>query len=305
MAKRFVAVLITLCAALAALCLSGCVEEDGKPSYQLVSEDKLTVAMAPNFPPLDSLDGETPTGFDVSVAREVANRLGLQLEIKAVPFDELVQGVHDGTYDVAISALSINPSRSELVDFSSPYYLVDQAIVVKKGVYEKVSELKGKRVAAEVEATGYDYAMTNVTQNVVAYETAAECFAALEAGQVAAVVIDEPAATYLMNSAYSNCVTLETVATCEKYAVAREQGQSGLNGCHQRCPRPDGQRWNPCRAPKASRVGVSRHCGAPFWTCLLPQVASARFGVGGRSQAVVTLALDEKRVGHIPEFGRP
>ena len=38
MAKRFVAVLITLCAALAALCLSGCAEEDGKPSYQLVSE---------------------------------------------------------------------------------------------------------------------------------------------------------------------------------------------------------------------------------------------------------------------------
>ena len=120
MAKRFVAVLVTLCAALAALCLSGCAEEGGKPSYQLVSEGKLTVAMAPNFPPFDSLDGETPTGFDVSVAREVANRLGLQLEIKAVPFDELVQGVHDGTYDVAISALSINPSRSELVDFSSP-----------------------------------------------------------------------------------------------------------------------------------------------------------------------------------------
>ena len=93
MAKRFVAVLITLCAALAALCLSGCAEEDSKPSYQLVSEGKLTVAMAPNFPPFDSLDGETPTGFDVSVAREVANRLGLQLEIKAVPFDELVQGV--------------------------------------------------------------------------------------------------------------------------------------------------------------------------------------------------------------------
>ena len=66
---------------------------------------------------LTPLDGETPTGFDVSVAREVANRLGLQLEIKAVPFDELVQGVHDGTYDVAISALSINPSRSGVSRF--------------------------------------------------------------------------------------------------------------------------------------------------------------------------------------------
>ena len=57
MAKRFVAVLVTLCAVLAALCLSGCAEEGGKPSYQLVSEGKLTVAMAPNFPPFDSLDG--------------------------------------------------------------------------------------------------------------------------------------------------------------------------------------------------------------------------------------------------------
>ena len=228
MAKRFVAVLVTLCAVLAALCLSGCAEEGSKPSYQLVSEGKLTVAMAPNFPPFDSLDGETPTGFDVSVAREVANRLGLQLEIKAVPFDELVQGVHDGTYDVAISALSINPSRSELVDFSSPYYLVDQAIVAKKGVYEKVSELKGKQVAAEAEATGYDYAMANVTQNVVTYKTAAECFAALEAGQVAAVVTDEPAAAYFMNSTYSNCVALETVATCEKYAVAVNKDNRAL-----------------------------------------------------------------------------
>ena len=228
MGKRFAAVLVALCVALASLCLSGCAEKDSKPSYQLVTEGKLTVAMAPNFPPFDALDGEAPTGFDVSVAREVANRLGLQLEIKAVSFDELVQGVHDGAYDVAISALSINPSRSELVDFSSPYYLVDQVIVAKKGVYEKVSELKGKQVAAEAGTTGYDYALANVTENVVAYKTAAECFTALEAGQVAAVVTDEPAATYLVSNAYSNCAILETVATCEKYAVAVNKDNRAL-----------------------------------------------------------------------------
>ena len=139
-----------------------------------------------------------------------------------------MQGVHDGAYDVAISALSINPSRSELVDFSSPYYLVDQVIVAKKGVYEKVSELKGKQVAAEAGTTGYDYAMANVTENVVAYKTAAECFAALEAGQVAAVVTDEPAATYLLSNAYPNCTILETVATCEKYAVAVNKDNRAL-----------------------------------------------------------------------------
>lgn len=164
----------------------------------------------------------------MSFARELANRLGLQLDIKTAPFDELVQGVHDGTYDVAISALSINPSRSELVDFSSPYYLVDQAVVGKEGVYEKVSELKGKRVAAQAETTGYDYAKANVSESVVAYKTAAECFAALQSGEVAAVVVDEPAANYLMNSAYSSCTTLETVATCEKYAVAANKNNRAL-----------------------------------------------------------------------------
>ena len=217
MKKRFAMLLAVLCAAAVALCLAGCAKKDDKPTYQLVSEGTLTVALCPDFPPFDTLDGETPSGFDASIARELANRLGLQLNIETMPFDELVQGVHDGTYDVAISALSINPSRSELVDFSSPYYLVDQAIVCKKGVYEKVSELKGKRIAAQAETTGYDYAKANVSEGV-----------ALESGEVAAVVVDEPAATYLMKSAYPNCATLETEATCEKYAVAVNKSNRAL-----------------------------------------------------------------------------
>lgn len=228
MKKRFAVLLAVLCAAAVALCLAGCAKKDDKPTYQLVNEGTLTVALCPDFPPFDTLDGETPSGFDAGIARELANRLGLQLNIETVPFDELVQGVHDDTYDVAISALSINPSRSELVDFSSPYYLVDQAIVCKKGVYKKVSELKGKRIAAQAETTGYDYAKANVSEGVVAYETAAECFAALESGEVAAVVVDEPAATYLMKSAYPNCATLETEATCEKYAVAVNKSNRAL-----------------------------------------------------------------------------
>jgi len=42
------------------------------------------------------------------------------------------------------------------------------------------------------------------------------------------VVTDEPAATYFTNSTYSNCVTLETVATCEKYAVAVNKDNRAL-----------------------------------------------------------------------------
>lgn len=228
MKKRVAVLLAVACAVSIVLCLAGCAKKDDAPAYKLVNEGSLTVALSPDFPPFESLDGETPTGFDVGLARELSNRLGVQLNIETAPFDELVQGVHDGTYDVAISALSINPSRSELVDFSSPYYLVNQAVVAKEGVYEKVSELKGKRIAALGKTTGYDYAEANVSESVVAYKTVAECFAALQAGEVAAVVVDEPAANYLMESAYQNCITLETVATCEKYAVAVSKDNRAL-----------------------------------------------------------------------------
>lgn len=226
--KRLVAMAVALCAFAFAACLAGCAENDDAPKYQVVSEGKLTVAMSAEFPPFESLDGETPTGFDVSVAHEVANRLGLQLDIQVVPFDDVVQGVHDGAYDAGISALSINPSRSELVDFTSPYYLADQAVVCKKGASSVVSDLKGKRIAAQAETTGYDYAEENVSSSVVAYSTLAECFAALEVGDVAAVVADEPAARFYMANAYSDCAILETVATCEKYAVAVNKNNRGL-----------------------------------------------------------------------------
>ena len=150
------------------------------------------------------------------------------MNVVSVPFDDVVQGVHDGTYDVALSGLSINPSRSELVDFSSPYYLVDQAIVVKNSSYEMTSELKGKRVAAQVETTGYDYAKANVSESVVGYDSVAECFEALEAGEVAGIVADAPSCRYFMKNGYSNCNVIETAATCEKYAVAVNKNNRGL-----------------------------------------------------------------------------
>lgn len=229
MGKRIVAVVLALClAASSCVCLAGCSKESDKPSYQLVQEGMLTVALSPDFPPFDMKEGDNLSGFDVSIAREIASRLGLGLNVVSVPFDEVVQGVHDGTYDVALSGLSINPSRSELVDFSSPYYLVDQAIIVKNSSYEMTSDLKGKRVAAQVETTGYDYAKANVSESVVGYDSVAECFEALEAGEVAGIVADAPSCRYFMKTGYSNCNVIETAATCEKYAVAVNKNNRGL-----------------------------------------------------------------------------
>ena len=198
--------------------------------FTLVSAGKLTVAMSVGLPPFEQYDDNgNPTGYDVAVAQEVASRLGLECQIVDVPFSNIVNAVGKGdTYDVGVSAISINPDRSNIVDFSSPYYISDQAIVCKKGAFDKVSQLKKENVAAQRGSTGYDYATANINDHVLPCASLEACFAAMEQGSASAVVGDAPAARYLVATRYPQYSILETVATGEKYSFAVNKGNRAL-----------------------------------------------------------------------------
>ncbi len=198
--------------------------------FSLVAPGTLTVAMSVGFPPFEQYDeAGNPTGYDVAVVQEAANRLGLECRIVDVPFGSIVNAVGKGEkYDVGVSAISINPDRSSIVDFSSPYYISDQAIVCKKGAFNKASELKKENVAAQMGSTGYDYATANINDHVLPCANPGACFAAMEQGSVSAVVVDAPAARYLIATRYSQYSVLETVATGEKYSFAVNKGNRAL-----------------------------------------------------------------------------
>ena len=69
MGKRIVVVVLALCLAVCScVCLAGCSKENDKPSYQLVQEGTLTVALSPNFPP-----------FDMSLSLQMTTRLPARL----------------------------------------------------------------------------------------------------------------------------------------------------------------------------------------------------------------------------------
>ncbi len=198
--------------------------------FSLVTPGTLTVAMSVGFPPFEQYDESgNPTGYDVAVVQEVAARLGLECQIVDVPFGSIVNAVgKGGKYDVGVSAISINPDRSNLVDFSSPYYISDQAIVCKKGAFSKVSQLKKENVAAQRGSTGYDYATASINDHVLSCANPQACFAAMEQGSVSAVVVDAPAARYLIATSYPQYSVLETVATGEKYSFAVNKGNRAL-----------------------------------------------------------------------------
>ena len=206
-----VAAVLTLAMALMVGCSSGSSKSDS--DYKLVNDGKLTVATSLDFPPFESLDGDTPTGYSVAVIQEVAKRLDLECEIKYTKFD---------------TSITIDPERSKQVDFSDPYYIADQSIVVVKGAYTSVDQLKGKTIAAQTGTTGFDYAQENVSDNVVGFDEATACFAALQSKNAEAIAIDLPVAEAMISSAYPDYEILEKIATGEEYGIAINKDNTAL-----------------------------------------------------------------------------
>lgn len=88
---------------------------------------KLTVATSPYYPPQEFID-ESKTGMerfsgaDMELARLIARRMGVELEIVPLEFTDVLSSVADGTYDLAVSALSFTSGRAAVLEMSKGYY---------------------------------------------------------------------------------------------------------------------------------------------------------------------------------------
>ena len=71
-------------------------------------------------------------GYDVQIAKYIANALGMKLEIYAEKWESLVSGVQAGTYDAIIAGMSPTSERAEQIDFTIPYYVSDLVVIYKK-----------------------------------------------------------------------------------------------------------------------------------------------------------------------------
>lgn len=173
----------------------------------LVEPGVLTVATAePAFEPWVVDDDPTnQQGFEAAVAYAVAAQLGFtpeQVSWVRTGFDEAIApGPKD--FDFNLQQYSISDDRDEVVDFSTPYYVTDQALVAfadspvtSAGT---VADLKGYLLGAQIGTTSLDY-----IEEVIVPDTPPAVFddnslakSALEAGQVDALVFDLPTAYFI------------------------------------------------------------------------------------------------------------
>ncbi|MCD5408586.1 transporter substrate-binding domain-containing protein [Candidatus Bipolaricaulota bacterium] len=71
-------------------------------------------------------------GFDLDLMRAIAHVAGFQIEIKNIAFDAIIENVRTGRADIGASGFTITAERDRVVDFSIPYFLSNQAVLVRK-----------------------------------------------------------------------------------------------------------------------------------------------------------------------------
>ncbi|MDA4892117.1 MULTISPECIES: basic amino acid ABC transporter substrate-binding protein [Microbacterium] len=230
-------------AAAASLTLAGCAGSGDAPSevpggtpaagddYGLVTAGTLTVCSDVPYPPFEVEDPSAETGysgFDIDLLGAIAEKLGLKLSVQDVGFDALQSGVTlvSGTCDVGASAMTITDERKANIDFSDPYYDSLQSLLTRtdSGI-KSIKDLDGKNVGVQQGTTGESYATENAPgAQLVQYPSDGELWPAIQAGQIDAILQDQPV-NLEHEKADKSYKIVETYNTDEQYGFAFAKGE--------------------------------------------------------------------------------
>jgi polar amino acid transport system substrate-binding protein len=172
---------------------AGCGDDNGDGNdLGLITDGQLKVGTDTPYPPFEIGQPPDISGYDIEVMNEIAKRLDLKPTYQDTSFDTIFRDLAQGKFDIVAAASTILPEREQTVDFSDPYYLTPQSLLVVPGSdISTVDDLSGKTVGAQDGTTGEFYAQDNTDAGEVrGYPEGPDAINAVKAGQVDAVIID-------------------------------------------------------------------------------------------------------------------
>jgi polar amino acid transport system substrate-binding protein len=195
------------------------------------SSTKIRVATDATWPPFEIVNDQTKQieGFDIDVMNAIAQKENLDIEFVNVGFDPLLAGMAQGTYDAAISSITITADRSKDMLFSDPYFAAGQIITVRKDN----TKITGKdtlagNVGAQLGTTGAMEVEKIKTATLKTYDDIGMAFQDLMNGQIEAVVCDNPVAMGYTGKNPDKLKTVGVVFTDENYGIAVAKGKTDL-----------------------------------------------------------------------------
>lgn len=197
---------------------------------QAEEKDVYRVGVDANFPPWTYVEKGEYQGFDVEIIRAIAEEQDLDIEIVDMPWETIVSALGSGKIDILVSGLSITCERDEEIDYSEPYWSVNQAILVDDGSdLNAISAMSmGHKVGAQSGTTGYMWVQDELVDQGVdvklnAYEDYVMAVEDLTAGRLDTVLADTTTAKNFVKEG-RNVKVIGTVSTGEQYAYAVTEG---------------------------------------------------------------------------------
>ncbi|MED4782400.1 amino acid ABC transporter substrate-binding protein [Brevibacillus choshinensis] len=131
---------------------------------QIKANGTVKIGTEGTYPPFTFHDASGKlTGFDVEIAEEVANRLGVKPEFVETQWDGIFAGLDSKRFDMIVNQVGIRPDRQEKYDFSDPYILSKPVLIVHKDneTIKTFADLKGKKAAQTLTSNFKDIAASN------------------------------------------------------------------------------------------------------------------------------------------------
>ena len=185
----------------------------------------LTMGTNAAFKPYEFYEDTEIVGIDAEIATAICEKLGYQLEIIDMDFATLIPAVVSGKIDFAMAGMTVTEERMQSVNFSVTYATGVQSIIVPidgpiKNVDDLYAEGASYTIGVQEGTTGDIYCTDDFgDENVLKFKTGPDAVAALAAGKIDAVVLDNnPAKAYI--ETYDNLILLDTDYAVEDYAIA-------------------------------------------------------------------------------------
>jgi polar amino acid transport system substrate-binding protein len=190
---------ISILAALAAAALSTMAQADVLADVQ--ANKTLRCATFADVPPFAAPDTSTRemVGFDVDLCRAIARELGVEAQIKPVSVEARVPEVKLGRVDITVANLAYTKSRAEQIQFSDPYYLAKEMLIVPADDPGKSkADYVGQRIASTKGSTSEMSIKLNKSEPLTFQDTASAYLAAQQ-GKARGMVANTMTTTKLVN----------------------------------------------------------------------------------------------------------
>ena len=194
---------------------------------EIKERGRIVLVTNAEFEPFEYKEGSETVGIDIDIAKEIAKRMGVEIEIKDVSFDALPLELSRGSCDFALAGISYSEDKDRNVDFSNEaYFDAKQAIIVPKESRIKGREdLSGKKIGVHMGTTG-DIYCTEHFKNSEISRLPNSTLAVLEmiSGRIDAVVIDNLPAKNLEAKHAGLIKVLDDYLFEEQYRVVVPEG---------------------------------------------------------------------------------